>query len=85
MSLSQSPQQASSSSAQEIAQEDSRKDKEDSNNTFHSHNHGGKNLSGQVRGEHVTIVQGHYYASGQASSTSPAAPTPEELKKMLET
>uniref|UniRef100_A0A914X3D8 Uncharacterized protein n=1 Tax=Plectus sambesii TaxID=2011161 RepID=A0A914X3D8_9BILA len=85
MSSSQCPQQASSSSAQERAQEDSRKDKENLNNTFDSHIHGGKVVSGSVSGG--IVVQGDYYAAGQAPTTStstPSQPSAENWKQKLE-
>uniref|UniRef100_A0A914VV53 CARD domain-containing protein n=1 Tax=Plectus sambesii TaxID=2011161 RepID=A0A914VV53_9BILA len=54
--------------------------------TFNSHNHGGRNVSGRVSGKNVTIVQGDYYASGQAPSTSsstPSQPSAEDWQQTL--
>uniref|UniRef100_A0A914X895 Uncharacterized protein n=1 Tax=Plectus sambesii TaxID=2011161 RepID=A0A914X895_9BILA len=88
MASGQRPQNALPSDAQKVLSEIACIDKDDYNNIFNSHNYGGSNVSGQVHGEHVTIVQGPYYVSGQAPSTSSSIllqPSTENWQEKLET
>uniref|UniRef100_A0A914XCJ6 Uncharacterized protein n=1 Tax=Plectus sambesii TaxID=2011161 RepID=A0A914XCJ6_9BILA len=81
MASSQSSQQASFSSAQEIAPENSCKDKRDYNNTYNTYIQGGRVVSGSVSGG--IVVQGDYFAPSQPLP-APPPPTPEELRIILE-